>query len=658
MPMNEQLKNYILSTPCKMAFQIDDESIKNANTETQTIPMTFAAPYYVERWYGILVLDYSPQAIILDRWKQGAPYLMDHNTEDQRGIILEGDLINSKLNGKVKFSRSERGKELYQDIVDKIRPYTSMGFDILDIKEMTPEEMPDDLKNMAIEKQLPVFYVSKWMPFEGSSVALPANPEVGVQYDYYDGKTPEEVKILSEKFGLQKLEQKQQQITINKEAQMSESAVQTQEQLQELQNKRKATFLNFGKAYENRVAGGKNTIEKLAEDTAVMFVSETDESAERKFRGALFTKVQDKENLETPISMVGMTEKNKEQYSIMRVIRHLVDGKEELGIEKDIHEEILKKKGGMTNKTGSICLPMDIFTRRVQYTPELLNLMRARGMRSERFDQVVGTPSLGGYLVGTEHRAQDFIEYYYNLLIEGFTILPGLQQNIDIPKQVGGSTISIPASEGGGFLETSITFGQLLLSPKEIGAFVEITRKLLVQSSPAIDALVSLDLMRQMALKTNKLALFGTGATGEPLGVFNTSGVGTFPGAGISRSAALEAMADIGSANVVGTLKWLCNNATKALLMGRDQTAGYGQWLMDDQGVMVGFEDICSEQMAANYLALGKWDEVVVGQFGSMEILYDRNTLSNSGGLRIAVYDLIDCGLKHPGAVSYASDVS
>jgi HK97 family phage major capsid protein len=272
--------------------------------------------------------------------------------------------------------------------------------------------------------------------------------------------------------------------------------------------------------------------------------------------------------------------------------------------------------------------------------------------------QTAGTNSQGGFLVGTQHRAQDFIEIYRNFLIPGFTYLPGLQQSVDIPKQTGGSTITVASSEGSGFSETALVFGQLTLVPKEIGAYIEVTRKLLVQSTPAVDNLIVIDLMRQMALKTNYLALFGSGGSGEPTGAFLTANIGTFDGTNIGRAGALDALADIGSANVVGKLYWLCNSAVRSLLMGRDQTAGFGQWLMGDDGRMVGQDSIVSEQMSGTSLALIKPDEVVVGSFGQMELNYDRATLSASGGLRIAAYDLIDAGLKHPGAVTYASSVS
>lgn len=674
--MNEKLKAHILGKKHKFAHKVSKEELEKASAETRTVPMTFGSEYYVERWYGILVVNFSPECVKLDRWKQGAPYFMDHNSMDQRGIIRNGNLIDGILRGDVKFSQSERGMELFQDVMDEIRPYTSMGFDIHQIREMTPEEMPDDLKNICLENNVSAFKVDLWEPYEGSSVPLGANPTVGVEYDYFEGDEPETIMELSQEFGLnpERIEKlsvqfgfsKQEKnnskpiITIKKEAAMADDVVKkTPEQLAQEKTARKAALVAYGKQHESRVNGGMPVIEQMATDIVEFYQDRETPEVESLFRGELFTKIKDKERLETPASFVGMTEKEKEQYSLMKVIRHVVGEPkpgEELGIEKEIHQQIIKN-GGAQQK-GGILIPFDFQSRKINFDAELLHLLNRNGIRTERFDQTVGSSSGGGYLVGTQNRPQDFIELYLNSLIQGLTYLPGLQQNIDIPKMTGGATITVAATEAAGFSETALTFGQLSLSPKEIGAYIEITRKLLVQSTPAIDNLVAIMLMKAMALKTNYLALYGSGGSGEPTGAFLTANIGTFDGASLGRAGVLNAMSDILSSNVSGPLQWLLSAATAEILMGRDQTSGYGQWLMNDNGRILTYPSQITEQMAANTLALAKLDEIVVGSFGTMEINYDRSTLSASGGLRIACYDLIDAGVKHPGGISYASSVS
>lgn len=689
--MNTKLKQHLIGRHHKFAARITKEELEAIRKtvkfapsdseeqmppENQIVPMTFGSEYYVERWYGILVLDFSDQAVILDRWQQGAPYFMDHNSLDQRGMIENGRLENKILRGDVKFSRNEEAQELLVDILDGIRPYTSMGFDILQIREMAPEEMPDDLKNLCIERQTTAYKVDKWQPYEGSSVALGANPTVGVEYDYLDGNTVQEIIDLAPQLGIEKFSKTftenfgiatekpkpNQSISINshKEDIMSEKT-KTPEELAQEKRAKVASLIEFGKDYEQRVAGGKEFIEQLAKDTVECYAETEPEKVDSVFRGSLFTNVQDKKPLQTPASFVDMTEKDMSQYSLMKVVRHVLGQPlqgEKLGIEKEIHDTILSRTGGEGHREGGIKLPFDILTKKIDFNAELNFLLAKHGIRTERFDQTVGSSSGGGYLVGTQHRPQDFIELYLNALVPGFTYLPGLTQNVDIPKMTGGATITVASSEGGGFSETALTFGQLSLSPKEVGAYIDITRKLWIQSAPSIENLVMTMLMQALARKTNYLALAGSGGSGEPTGAFNTANIGTFDGSALGRAGVANALADIKSANVVAPLMWLLSAATMEILMTRDQTSGFGRWLMDDTGNILTFPSFVTEQMAANTLALGAWSEVVVASFGSPEINVDTATASTSGGKRIAIYDLIDAGLKHPGAISYASSVS
>lgn len=105
---------------------------------------------------------------------------------------------------------------------------------------------------------------------------------------------------------------------------------------------------------------------------------------------------------------------------------------------------------------------------------------------AERRDMVVGTPSAGGYLVSTDLLAQSFIELLRNRMMvktAGATVLAGLVGDIaNPPKQTGGGT-AYWVGESGSPTESQQTIGQVALAPKTAGAFTDIRRKLLKQSS-------------------------------------------------------------------------------------------------------------------------------------------------------------------------------
>jgi HK97 family phage major capsid protein len=401
--------------------------------------------------------------------------------------------------------------------------------------------------------------------------------------------------------------------------------------------------------YADRV-GGKEKMNEFVKDAVTL-----KRSAEL-FRGDIYTRVLDSRPLEIPPTRLDMSEGDKKRYSITRAIRHLVDGKGG-DVEAEASKAIAERVGIAPH--GGLYIPEDIQRNEMRIPADVQRqidqILTRNGINARALS--TGSATGGQTLVGTQHRPQDFIELLRNGLIQGITILSGLSSSVDIPKQTGGSTITSGLAEGTDFTETAPTFGQLTLAPKDIGAWVEMTRRLLIQSSPAVDALVATDLITALAIKVNYLALYGGGGL-EPTGLINTSSVGTVAGAGIDWHKILEFLSDIGSSNVTGLLEFLTNSTIQSLLMGRPKESGFPVYLMGEDNKLAGKAVQISEQVAAGYLICGKMSEIILGEFGTMEVAYDRNSLSKSGGLRIAVYHAIDVGVRHPGAFSFATGVN
>ena len=78
--------------------------------------------------------------------------------------------------------------------------------------------------------------------------------------------------------------------------------------------------------------------------------------------------------------------------------------------------------------------------------------------------------------------------------------------------------------------ESEPTFGSVSLSPKTCGTFTDLTRNMLLQSTPSIDFLVQRDLARSLALAIDLAAIHGTGADNQPLGLVGVSGIGSVVG--------------------------------------------------------------------------------------------------------------------------------
>lgn len=122
------------------------------------------------KWdYVDIQIAMNKKAMRAERFENGAAFLMDHNTRDQRGVIEDFEISGGELRATVRMSRSTRGEELLQDIVDGIRPQISLGF------------MIHNLTLIEERKDQPDLYEARdWEPYEASSVAVAADLDAKV----------------------------------------------------------------------------------------------------------------------------------------------------------------------------------------------------------------------------------------------------------------------------------------------------------------------------------------------------------------------------------------------------------------------------------------------------------------------------------------------
>lgn len=132
-----------------------------------SVPISFLSDQPVEHWFGFLTLDMSPTSVSLDRLRAGGPLLVCHDRNQQAGVIENPRIENGKLVGDCRFSQSQFGKDIYQDVLDRIRRTASSGFMV---NELVLEKSTDDAD---------YYRATSWEPFEGSLEPIPADISVG-----------------------------------------------------------------------------------------------------------------------------------------------------------------------------------------------------------------------------------------------------------------------------------------------------------------------------------------------------------------------------------------------------------------------------------------------------------------------------------------------
>ena len=92
-------------------YVVDDFKV---DMEKRTVELSFSSETEVGRWFGVEILDHSPGAIEFSRLNTRAPFLMDHNSRDQVGVVENAWLDQSQRKGRalVRLSKSARGEEI------------------------------------------------------------------------------------------------------------------------------------------------------------------------------------------------------------------------------------------------------------------------------------------------------------------------------------------------------------------------------------------------------------------------------------------------------------------------------------------------------------------------------------------------------------------
>ena len=129
------------------------------------------------------VLTISEEAISFERLvDEKAPFLFEHDTTKQIGVIERAFIADNKLQVVVRFSENEFAQSILRDIKAGIRRNVSLGYIIRDYKI---EKNQNDFDTMI---------VTNWMPYQGSSVSVPADHTVGFKRNLETEKVEEIMK--------------------------------------------------------------------------------------------------------------------------------------------------------------------------------------------------------------------------------------------------------------------------------------------------------------------------------------------------------------------------------------------------------------------------------------------------------------------------------
>lgn len=226
----------------------------------------------------------------------------------------------------------------------------------------------------------------------------------------------------------------------------------------------------------------------------------------------------------------------------------------------------------------------------------------------------------------------------------GAKFLTGLVGDVQVPIMTGGQVSwegeTAEASDAG------ISYSSVKLSPKRLTAFVDVSKKFLIQTSDSAEALIRQDLINAINSKLESTLLGNaSGNTTQPAGIFYGRDLNKISGF----TDVCELEADIEDANVIGECQYIMSNKAKAKFRAMPKSSKSTELVMQN-GNIDGTPVLNTSNVGGQDVVYGDWSNFAIGQFGGIDITVDPFTKAKDGQVRLVVNAYFDGKALRPNA--------
>jgi HK97 family phage major capsid protein/HK97 family phage prohead protease len=616
------------------------------NDKDRTVEIAFSSEAPVERWFGTEVLGHEAANVRLGRLNNGGAVLVEHDRRDQVGVVVTASIDKDrKGRAVIRFGKSARAEEIFQDVKDGIRRLVSVGYRIH--KQETKNE------SGGVES----VRVTDWEPYELSLVSIPADDSVGV--GRAEPSVPAHSNSLSETNSMNT------ETPVAPAAAAPEAPAATRsaeapaaprvEVTREAPPSITQADLERGITAERTRVSSIGQIAAQARNQGIT-VDESraiaDGISPDAFRNQVFETLVSRQQNFSPANLSRNESRDVSRFDLGVALRSLISGQSLTGLERELCDEGFREAAAAgLGRSAGIMLPSFLVQRD----------MTATGQTAVAGDQ-------GGMTVATQKAG--LLDDFFNASIMrslGATVLTGLTSNLDVPRLVAG-TAAAGKAENAGADEVNPTTLQLQLKPKRLPAFIDLSDQLLMQSSSAIEAMIRGHLTAQM-LATQEAAFFhGTAAT-EANGIAGTSGIGSVLGGAAGAAPTyshiinLEEKVDAQNA-MMGSLAYASNGQVrqKLKLTPKQGTGVEGNFILSDlapntlNGYRAAFTNAISRTLVkggsgavCSAIFFGNFSDYVIGYWGGLNLELIRDSVNAKLGLHTLVANTYyDGGVRRP----------
>lgn len=665
------------------------------------------------------ILDHSEGAMREERAQRGLPLLMHHNrysADAHVGVVEDVQRVRRGKRwgyaGMARFSQSERGQEIRQDVLDGIRKDISGGYRVWKFtREVNEADGKPD-----------VYRATDWELVECSLEPVPADIAAGVNRSADDG-TPDWYEATRHQALVQMPEAMEERKDPGEsdgpgteegseergagEAGRAEKAARPADHTREETMDKETPEVTSVQAREEAAAGAR---QEAASIVALAHQHNIPNEKVRKWLDEGISLDKARQNVldeiragrapsaSTPSEVVDLTEKEKKTYSLARLLDSMMDGSsEEAGFEREISREIATKRGkaaqgayvpnsALTLRTPRASLPggsvLGFSPQQRQAMAFVAQMQRAMmaqlGVNQDgvRAALDTATQNAAKELVFTEPGS--FIELLRNramVMQLGATLLPGLRGDLAFPRQTGAATAFwVGENPGSDVTESEITTDLVTLTPKTLQATTATTRQLLRQ---AVEVVVLEDLLRsdlQMvhALAIDLAAIAADGQSNDPTGIINQTGVGIHA-LGTDGDAPdwgdfvqLETLIAQGNGDI-GTQAILTTPGVRGFAKTTEKATNTARFIQEG-GEINGYPVAVTNQVpsdldkgsttgACHAAIQGVWEHLYIGEWGALDIIVDPFAKKKQGIVELTSFQMVDVAVRYPAAFAAMVDI-
>lgn len=635
----------------EIVYQTLKLNTRAADKKSRTVPAVLSTETPVERGEYFEILDH--EGADLSRTKRGLPLIESHDQHRVNiGKVEDITISENRMVGNVRFGKSQRGKELFNDVADGIVDGVSIGYIV---------------RKWEVDEDARTYTALDWMPFEVSAVSVPADPNAGffrstgIDEGFRAESEVEDPESLPEPVESEPPESVDVNGDDGRELELSNKEVRDMDDDKDKTQEPKEPAVDV-KSVRNDAMSEERT--RIAEITRIGKKFGQDDLADKfvengrsvdEFRDEILGTMDGVELRSVGPEPIGLTENEVNKYSFLRAIRAMLPSASSKDIEAAAYErevsEAAQKQYGRTAQ--GFMVPDDVTFKR---------------------DLTAGSSTKGADVVDTLGlRPESFIDLLRNAgVVEraGATTFRGLQGDVAIPRQTAGAT-AYWVAENSTVTESDQTFDQVTMTPQTVGAVTEISRRLLIQSSIDIEEFVRRDLATQIGIEIDRVAIEGSGTNNVPEGILNTSGIGAYSATSGTDAITWDLVVGLWKEVAVdnaamGSLGWLASAPVIAKLLTTRMDTGSGRFIMESLGDgLLSYPMYRSENVPADLgssgalgaLIFGNMADLLIGYWSGVDVLVDPYSNSKTGAVRVVTMVDADVDVRHPQSFAATQDL-